>query len=114
MFAALNYAQNDLRSEANEYSSPAQEEKDDEDEEDWDACVALGTLREAQAILYGITVAEAKKMTRQHLHDVVRRAYMINGIKLENSGDYELGCYYRTLDDIRKRLENEKKESEVK
>ena len=60
------------------------------------------------AILHGVTAAEAKKMTYEELDAVIHRAYAAQGLGGDNKGDYELGCYYRTLDDIRARLEKEK------
>lgn len=115
IFAALNYVQNGLYSESCEY--PARMKIDDEEHtevEDWRECIALGTIHEAQSILYGMTAAEAKLMTREQLDAVIHRAYAVQGISGDKAGSYELGCYYRTLDEIRKRLETEKKESEDK
>jgi len=58
--------------------------------------------------LYGVSAAEAKKMTREELNDVIYRAYAVQGLGSgEKKGDYELGCYYRTLDEIKARLAKE-------
>lgn len=114
IFAALNYVQNGLYSDSCEYPAPAKDDKEDNEVEDWRECIAIGTLHEAQTILYGVSAAEAMKMTRPELDTVIHRAYAVQGLSGEKSGNYELGCYYRTLDDIRIRLEKENKESEDK
>ena len=55
-----------------------------------------------------MTVAEAKKMTRQQLNGIMRRAYLVHGFDVDAKGGLELGGYYKTLDDIRQRLEKDK------
>ena len=111
IFAALNYVQNGLYSDSGEYPAPAKANDDEDSEvEDWRECIAIGTLHEAQTILHGVSAAEAMKMTRPELDAVIHRAYAVQGLSGDKPGSYELGCYYRTLDDIRKRLEAEKKD----
>ena len=111
----MRYVKNGMRSEDCEfpsYSKPKSEDEEDPDKaEDWEECVALGTLREAQPIMFGLTVAEAKKMTRDELLMAMQRAYLVHGFGGSGKGEYELGNYYRTVDEIKNRLSKENLES---
>lgn len=82
IFAALNYVQNGLYSDSCEYPAyaKAKEDEDAGEVEDWRECVAIGVLHEAQSILYGVTAAEAMKMTRAELDSVIHRAYAAQGL----------------------------------
>ena len=68
----------------------------------------MGTLREAQPILFGLTVTEAKRMTKEELLFAMQRAYLVHGFGGNGKGENELGNYYNALDDIKARLTKEK------
>ena len=71
-------------------------------------------MNKAKAVLWGVTEAEAKNMTRQQLEDVIERSYAYHGMDCDDAGKYELASYNRTLDKVRERLEAEKAEQKVK
>lgn len=106
IFAAVNYVKNDI-SEFNE--SPIRDDKN-VDDVDWCDSVAVGVLREGQAVLFGVTEKEMLSMTRESLRLVIDRAYEMHGMEKKDSGDYLLGEYYSTLDYIKNKLEKEMKD----
>lgn len=114
VLAALEYVQSGLSAVDDEYGEPKKEtgEEDDEEDEDWGLCISLGTLNKAKAVLWGVTETEAKSMTREELDDVIEKSYKFHNVDADDSGKYELGAYYRTLDAIRERLEEEKRKEE--
>ena len=107
VFTALNYVQNGLHSEDDEYPPVTAEEGEaDPDREDWSECVSLGALRHGLAVMTGLTLADAKSMTRAELDLMVRRALLLQGHDIVGKGEFELGNYYRALHEVRDRLEN--------
>ena len=60
---ALDYVQNGLTQDVNEYAAPSRAD-DDDDSEDWGLCISLGVMNGAKAILWGISEAEMKSMPR--------------------------------------------------
>lgn len=82
---------------------------DDDDFADYDSCVSLGVLNEGRAVLWGITAADMRSMTRRELEDVIRRAYVFHGVK-GNDGEIDRleGSFYATVDEIVERLTKEK------
>lgn len=82
---------------------------DDDDYFDYDSCISLGVLNEGRAVLWGITAADMRSMTRRELEDVIRRAYVFHGVKGNNSEIDRLeGSFYATVDEIVERLTKEK------
>lgn len=56
---------------------PETKEKDIEDKSE-DECIAVGVMREGQALRLGISLEDMKKMTRSELQQVIMRAYDLN------------------------------------
>lgn len=56
---------------------PEAKEKDIEDKSE-DECIAVGVMREGQALRLGISLEDMKKMTRSELQQVIMRAYDLN------------------------------------
>lgn len=50
----------------------------DEEENSVDECIAVGVMREGQALRLGISLEDMKKMTRSELQQVIMRAYDLN------------------------------------
>ena len=81
---------------------------DDEDYDVADTSLALGVVREGQALGLGISLADAKKMTRSAMQDVVMRAYKLKDIDVSSSVKQEcIGDYLVTLQSIKDRLDKE-------
>lgn len=59
-------------------------------------------------MLFGVTEAEMKKMTRDSLRVVIDKAYELHGMTRNDGADYLLGEYYSTLDCIKSRIDKEK------
>lgn len=71
-----------------------------------DQSIALGVVREGQALGLGISLADAKGMTRSALQDVVFRAYDMKDIHVGESVRKQcLGDYLATLNNVKARLE---------
>lgn len=105
VLAALRYVQNGLSNESGEYPPmPPSADDADADREDWEECVSLGVLRNSLAILTGLTVADARRMTRDELDMMRRRALMLHGVDVAGKGDYELGNYYHARQEIIARI----------
>lgn len=82
----------------------------DEDIDVTDTSIAIGVVREGQALGLGISLADAKKMTRSALQDVVMRAYKLREIDVSGSVKQEcIGDYLATLAEIKNRLDEEEK-----
>lgn len=116
--AALNYCENGCKSSYGEYPDSNSNE-DEDDDFDFDFCVAAGVLHDGVVCQLGITVGEMKKMSREHLNDILKFARMekrlcSSMVDFKSIGQYELGEYYHTLDNMRERLVKEKKVKEVK
>lgn len=113
IFAAVDYVKNGCDQTVGEEppERKGSEDGDGGEEEDWTECVALGVLHEGQAILFGVSEAEMKCMTRRQLEAVIRRAYDVHGMSRRDEEDEALGDYNRTLDEIRERLERERHEA---
>lgn len=76
-----------------------------------DTSLALGVVREGQALGLGISLADAKKMTRSALQDVVMRAYKLREIDVSSAVKQEcIGDYLATLQSIKDRLDKEEDE----
>ena len=115
IFTAVDYVKNGCDQTVGE-EPPERKKNEDGDggeAEDWTECIALGVLHEGQAILFGVSEAEMKRMTRRQLEAVIRRAYDVHGMSRRGEDDDALGDYNRTLDEIRERLESEKKTGEI-
>ncbi len=110
IFAAVDYVKNGCDSTVGEEppERKGSEDGDGGEAEDWTECIALGVLHEGQAILFGVSESEMRKMTRRQLEAVIRRAYDVHGMSRRGEEDEALGDYNRTLDSIRERLEDEK------
>lgn len=72
--------------------------------EDWDECVALGILHEGQALLYGVTKAEMRRMTFRHLTSLIHRVYALHDLTIPDQVARAERDYYATLDEIAARL----------
>lgn len=113
VFAAVDYVKNGCDQTVGEEPPPPKSEGESPagDAEDWTECIALGVLHEGQAILFGVSESEMRKMTRRQLEAVIRRAYDVHGMSRRGGEDEALGDYNRTLDHIRERLERERQET---
>lgn len=106
---ALRYCAAGCDPEDEEYPARRPVE-DDEDDLTEDASIALGVVREGQALGLGISLADAKKMTRSALQEVVFRAYKLKDIDVSSSVKKEcIGDYLATLAEIKNRLDEEEK-----
>lgn len=113
IFAALDYVRNGCDQFTGEEAEPKKTDEEDEDEEDdWRFCLALGTLRRGQAILWGINEREMMSMTERNLNDVIERSYAYHNLPTDTEANYELAGYYRTYDKIKERLTREKEENQ--
>lgn len=108
IFAAIHYVKNGCEQTVGEEPPERKGSEDERECEDWTECIALGVLHEGQAILFGVSESEMRKMTRRQLEAVIRRAYDVHGMSRRGEEDEALGDYNRTLDEIRERLETEK------
>lgn len=106
VLTALNYVQTGLHSEDGEYP-PVADDADGGEHEDWEECVALGVMRDSLAVLTGLTVADARRMTRDELDMMRRRALMIHNVDVAGKGEYEQGGYYAAKAKIIERLQKE-------
>ena len=114
IFAAIDYVKNGCGQTVGEEPPERKGSEDERECEDWTECISLGVLHEGQAILFGVSESEMRKMTRRQLEAVIRRAYDVHGMSRRGGEDEALGDYNRTLDCIRERLETEKdKEKEI-
>jgi hypothetical protein len=118
ILAAIDYARSGLDETAHESPAPAhrrnEPEPDDVDNPDIRECVAVGVLRSGQAALLGVSEADLLRMTRREADAVIRLAYAAHKIPLEGAENDALRDYYRTLDEIRERLERERDEKQKK
>lgn len=88
---------------------------DDEDIDVTDTSLAIGVVREGQALGLGISLADAKKMTRSALQDVVMRAYKLREIDVSSAVKQEcIGDYLATLQCIKDRLDKEEEDKQKK
>ena len=71
VFAALEYVESGITETEGEYGTPPKKDGSEDELEDWGFCISLGVLNKARAVLWGVTEAEAKGMTRQQLEDVM-------------------------------------------
>lgn len=118
IYAAIDYAVWGADDSDGELPAPKVRDPDDEDaaepdgwdEQDWKRCVAVGVLREGQAVLFGVSQAEMEAMPRKMLEDVIHRAYIFHNIPLEEDISEAEGDFYTTLDEIVARLEKEKQD----
>lgn len=111
IFAAVNYAVNGADHTRGEYAAPTgSREPDGSELEDWEYCVSAGVLYEGVNALYGCSVAELKRMTRRQVEDMIDRSFFYHKIYVER-GDVTSAqrAFYETRDEIRARLENEKR-----
>lgn len=70
--------------------------------EDWKECIAIGSLRDAQAVLWGVNQKELESMTRQQVERLTAEAYYYHGIETKPH-DF-LTEYQVVLDEIREKL----------
>lgn len=64
--------------------------------------IALGVVRESQALALGISLADAMNMTRSGLQAVVMRAYQLKGVEIDKQKrDVAIGDYMATLEKIK-------------
>lgn len=103
--AAIEYCQDGVDSTVDVY--PDYPKTDDTDEYDWDSCLAAGVLRDGIIYLHGVSVAELKSMTKSEVETMIEKTIRINNPS-NDDGKIELGNYLRTLDNIKKRLKEEK------
>lgn len=113
LYAAIDYVKFGADHITGEQGSPEVEDDDGEPEDlnlDWDECVAVGTLSEGAAVLWGLSLAEMKTMTRAQLNAAIFRAYYFHGMKkqFEMSERIALGNFYSAKGEILERLEKEK------
>ena len=95
--------------DADEWELPEVAKKDEDEDRAADESLALGVVREGQALGLGISLADAKKMTRSQLQGVIFRAYDLRDLHISKSIRQEcIGDYYATLQSIKDRLEKEK------
>ena len=72
--------------------------------EDWKECVAVGSLHDAQAVLWGVSQKELESMTRQQVERLTADAYYYHGIETKKH-DFTTE-YQVVLDEIREKLKN--------
>ena len=108
LYAALRYVRYGADSTAGETSSPS-DASDDEQEPDWQECVAVGVMNEGRAVLWGISEAEMKRMTIHELNAVINRAKAFHGMAENASVDYWQGKFYAALDEIVERIRKERR-----
>ena len=109
IFAALDYVvrgANPCRGE-NPPAVKADGERlpDGTEGEDWKECVALGVLRDAQAVLWGIDQRELEAMTRQQVERLTREAYFFHGV--DTTSHNYMADYQAARDEVRAKLEAE-------
>lgn len=107
IFAALDYVKNGLHEDD---ELPERKKKDD-GSEDILECIAIGVMHEAQAVMWGMTAAELKRLTRSQVEALVHKAYELHGWQMKGDEQSALGDYYVTLDCIRERLAAKKEYS---
>lgn len=113
LYAAIDYVKFGSDHITGEHGARKAEDEDGGPEDlnlDWDECVAVGTLSEGAAVLWGLSLAEMKTMTREQLNAAVFRAYYFHGMKhqFEMSERNALGDFYSAKGEILERLEKEK------
>lgn len=113
LYVALDYVKNGANHTTGEYYSRRRDGDDDTTEDlgiDWDECVAVGVLREGAAVLWGLSLAEMKKMTRTELQEAISRAYWFHGKDhcMDSAEKKALGDFYAAKNEITERLTREK------
>ena len=113
IFNAVMYAKDGCDQSVGEFPARKIDDDDskDDDEYDFDECVAVGVMHEGHALLWGITEAEMKSMTRSRLESIMQQSYYYHQFPIDGRLERELGKYYRTLDQIHQRLLDEQKKS---
>lgn len=114
IYAALEFVQTGFDQCAHEFSAPSKNKRVSPPKigvNELDYCLALGVLNEGRVALWGVTAAELKEMPRRQVEALIRRAQEyrpeLSRVK-GNPGDFELGLFNRTLDEITERLISEK------
>lgn len=104
MASALSYCA--LGCRANDDEHPVERPDDEEtDDPSCDVSIAVGVVRDAQALGLGISLADAKTMTRSALQEVIFKAYQMKDIEVSKSIKQEcLGDYMTTKQSIIDRL----------
>lgn len=75
IYAAIDYVKNGI--DAND-ELPESKKKDNSTVDRLD-CIAIGVMHEAQAVMWGMTAAELKKMTRSQVQAMTHKAYELHG-----------------------------------
>lgn len=75
---------------------------------------AAGVIREGQSIGLGISVDDARRMTRSELQEIIQRAYKVRGIDVDRGiRERCIGEYYATLESIKRDHSNGRPETQV-
>lgn len=110
VYAALSYVMYGADPKRGECGPSEEREPDGSELEDWNYCVAVGVLNEATVALYGVSRAELEQMPRRHVQDLIDRSFFYHNIDVNRSDVNDAQAeYYGALNEIRERLENEKR-----
>lgn len=92
------------------YEYPVQKDTGEGDMPDGDMSAPVGIILDGTASGIGISLADARRMTRTQYRQTVRRYLRVHGMLDEKAESGESGGeYFATLEAIRKRLESERK-----
>lgn len=113
VISCLNYVMNGA--DANDFEYPPLTEEDkkclEEVDNDNPYSSAIGVLHEAMSLSIGLTIEDAKKMTKSELQEIIQRTYEVKGIDVsKNIKQRAIGDYYATLEEIKNKYK--KKSSE--
>lgn len=104
--AAVRYVRDGIEQTDGELGPDSKAEDPGETDQDCAFSSALGVVHEGQSLGLGITLADARRMTRPALRSVIARAYLVKGVDV-TKGDREtaMGDYNVVLDEIIKKHE---------
>lgn len=111
IFAAVDYVLYGRDATAFEYPPPMKgDEAADADEVDWASSYAVGVLNEGRAVLFGLSGAEMRSMTRAELEAVIERSAQVHGLIDNDKRESRLtGEFYAAVGEIKERLEAERR-----